>query len=204
MTDIVERMIRIADASKRDDGTDIPLGQQCREAASEIERLRAHHPNPADYRYWEGRYRDEAAANGELVAEIERLRSALSAEREECAKLNWISEGDDLPPIAQPVLLCVPRQHEEFWDLRVACILVRHEGVVPIPVKAGSTWPTNYYWGSPARSTSNETRLVTGNAWWAFYDAINLPPRALHSRMGPRSDRVILQDGDVWVDQGRD
>ena len=31
------------------------------EAADEIERLLRHHPNPADYRYWEGRYRDAAA-----------------------------------------------------------------------------------------------------------------------------------------------
>ncbi len=41
MGDIVERLTRIADASRREDGTDIPLGEQCREAASEIKRLRA-------------------------------------------------------------------------------------------------------------------------------------------------------------------
>lgn len=40
MTDtLVGRLIRIADASRREDGTDIPLGEQCREAAAEIERL---------------------------------------------------------------------------------------------------------------------------------------------------------------------
>lgn len=38
------------------------------EAADEIERLMSHHPNPADYRYWEGRYRDEAEKNKKLVA----------------------------------------------------------------------------------------------------------------------------------------
>ena len=39
--DIVERLIKIADASRREDGTDIPLGEHLREAAAEIERLRA-------------------------------------------------------------------------------------------------------------------------------------------------------------------
>jgi hypothetical protein len=53
MADIVEKMVRTADASRREDGSDTPLGDQCREAASEIERL----------------------------------RSALAAEREECAKV---------------------------------------------------------------------------------------------------------------------
>jgi hypothetical protein len=38
--DIVTKLRNIADASRREDGTDIPLGEQCREAADEIERLR--------------------------------------------------------------------------------------------------------------------------------------------------------------------
>ena len=42
------------------------------EAADEIERLQRNHPNPADHRYWEGRYRDEKA-------EVERLRAVLDA-----------------------------------------------------------------------------------------------------------------------------
>jgi|AKVG01.1.fsa_nt_gi hypothetical protein len=44
-----------------------------------------HHPNPADHRYWEGRYRDEVAENRELQAklcnaetELARLRTALN------------------------------------------------------------------------------------------------------------------------------
>lgn len=73
------------------------------EAASEIERLRSHSPNPADHRYWEGRYRDEAAEVDRLKAEVERLRSALAAEREECAKVaealdayrNYIDASDE-------------------------------------------------------------------------------------------------------------
>ena len=47
MIDIVSDLLSIADASRRQDGSDIPLGQQLREAASrisqqdaEIERLR--------------------------------------------------------------------------------------------------------------------------------------------------------------------
>lgn len=38
---IVERLTRIADASRRDDGSDIPLGEQCREAATIISELQA-------------------------------------------------------------------------------------------------------------------------------------------------------------------
>jgi hypothetical protein len=38
--DIVRKLENIADASLRVDGTDMPLGEQCREAAREIERLR--------------------------------------------------------------------------------------------------------------------------------------------------------------------
>lgn len=41
MSDIVERLVKIADASRRADGSDIPLGAEVREAAAEIERLRA-------------------------------------------------------------------------------------------------------------------------------------------------------------------
>jgi hypothetical protein len=40
MSDIAADLVKIADASRRADGTDIPLGEQCREAAAEIERLR--------------------------------------------------------------------------------------------------------------------------------------------------------------------
>lgn len=112
--------------------------------------------------------------------------------------MHWISEGDALPKIGQPVLLCSPRQHAEFWDMRVACILVRHEGVVPLPVPSGSEWPIQYYWGSP-RGDDRGYPLITGNSWWASFDGINLPPRAIHRHMGPRNDHVILQDGDVWI-----
>lgn len=41
MMDITQKLENIADASMRIDGTDCPLGEQCREASSEIERLRA-------------------------------------------------------------------------------------------------------------------------------------------------------------------
>lgn len=38
--ELVERLRKIADASRRADGTDIPLGQELREAADAIERLK--------------------------------------------------------------------------------------------------------------------------------------------------------------------
>ena len=42
---------------------------------AECERLTA---NPADHRYWEGRYRDEATENTQLWVEREKLRDILS------------------------------------------------------------------------------------------------------------------------------
>jgi len=41
MIDIVERLTREADAARRADGTDSPLGDDLRQAAAEITRLRA-------------------------------------------------------------------------------------------------------------------------------------------------------------------
>ncbi|MDO6966929.1 hypothetical protein [Rhizobium alvei] len=41
MSDIVERLTMIADACKRPDGSDIPLGLELREAANEITALRS-------------------------------------------------------------------------------------------------------------------------------------------------------------------
>jgi hypothetical protein len=40
LTDIVERLIKTANAGRREDGTDIPLTAEIREAASEITSLR--------------------------------------------------------------------------------------------------------------------------------------------------------------------
>lgn len=112
--------------------------------------------------------------------------------------MRWISEGEDLPKIGQRILLCSPRQHAEFWDMSVMCLMVDYDGVVPLPVKAGGEWPTRYFWGDPYYGRQH-CKLITGNAWWSTFEGIELPPRALHRYMGPRNDHVIVQDGDVWV-----
>jgi len=93
--------------------------------------------------------------------------------------IEWISEGTKLPRIGQTVLLLTPRQAGEFWDLHIACLLARHEGVTPRPVSAGGPWPTDYYWGNP--KVAQDTRLITGNGWWASVAGIPLPPQALHA-----------------------
>jgi len=51
------------------------------------ETLRRVHPNPADYRYWEGRYRDEAARAEALQQENEKLKA-------EMASGSWFKEAD--------------------------------------------------------------------------------------------------------------
>jgi hypothetical protein len=113
--------------------------------------------------------------------------------------LNWISEAEKLPIIAQHVLLAVPRQVGEFWDLKMAQLLVAHEDVVPLPVAKGSRWPSQWYWDS-SRGGDRYVTLVTGNAWWALLNEINLPPGAEH-----RSERgyyYIAQPLPVFVTQG--
>lgn len=111
--------------------------------------------------------------------------------------MKWISEAEKLPPIAQKVLLAVPRQFGEFWDLKVAQLLVRHEDVSPRPVAKGSRWPTEWYWDSS--QCGRDTTLVTGNSWWALMDDIPLPPGAEHA--AARGFHYIIQPMPVFVSQ---
>lgn len=106
--------------------------------------------------------------------------------------MKWISEAEQLPPVAQKVLLAVPRQGGEFWDLKVAQLLIQNEDVTPRPVPPGSRWPTEWYWNS-----GRDTTLVTGNSWWALMDDIPLPPGAQH--MTERGFHYIAQPEPVFV-----
>lgn len=115
--------------------------------------------------------------------------------------IEWISEADALPMIAQRVLYMSPRQSGEFWDTQVARLLCRHEAVVPMPVKPGGEWPTSYYWSLDHWGKDNS--IVTGNGYWAYMDGIALPPGAEHKVLGPRNDRLIVQIGDQFIPQGR-
>lgn len=47
--ELVERLRKIADASRRADGTDIPLGQELRSAADAIERLERERDEAIEY-----------------------------------------------------------------------------------------------------------------------------------------------------------
>lgn len=96
--------------------------------------------------------------------------------------LKWISETEELPPVAQPVLLLSPRQFDELWDMHVARLLIQHEDVIPRPVPKGTQWPTTYYWGTG--QGGKDTHLITGNSWWASYRDLPLPLGAEH-----RADR---------------
>lgn len=111
--------------------------------------------------------------------------------------LTWISETERLPPVAQKVLLAVPRQCGEFWDLNVAQILIRHEGVMPKPIAKGDRWPVDYYWSRDKR----DTILITGNAWWALTDKIPLPPGAEH--MTERGFHYVAQPSPVFISQSK-
>jgi hypothetical protein len=109
--------------------------------------------------------------------------------------IKWTSEADELPKVAQKVLLATPRQDGEFWDLQVAQILIRHEGVVPQPVTKGGRWATDYYWGYD----KDGMKLVTGNAWWAPLDTIPLPPGAEHKF--ERGYHYVSQPAPIFVAQ---
>lgn len=113
--------------------------------------------------------------------------------------MNWISEAEQLPPIAQHVLLIHPRQAGEFWDMYVAQLLVQYEGVAPRPVPKGSKWPSAYYWQT-GRNRDNML-LVTGNSYWALFDGLPLPPGAKH--VTDREFHYIAQSDPVWVGQSR-
>src|SRR5262245_54211539 len=93
--------------------------------------------------------------------------------------IRWISEGQRLPPIGLSVFVAHPRQSGEFWDIKVQCLLCRHEDVIPKPIKAGSRWPTDYYWRG-IRAGRDDVHLVTGNSYWALMNEIPLPPGAMH------------------------
>lgn len=109
--------------------------------------------------------------------------------------LNWISEAERLPKVAQSVLLLTPRQAGEWWDISVARILIQHEGVTPMPVNAGAKWPTSYWWSRFHRDTC----LVTGNAFWASLEHINLPLGAEHHFLNGFSN--IKQVGNCFIPQ---
>ena len=116
--------------------------------------------------------------------------------------LTWISESERLPMVAQTVLLAMPRQHEEFWDICTARILVRHEAVMPLPVRAGTDWPTDYWWApSHGRAVLDRPTFVSGNNWWAAMDALPLPPGAEH-RHGMRG-HYIVQPVNIWIGKAK-
>lgn len=114
--------------------------------------------------------------------------------------MKWISEAEQLPPIAQNVLLAVPRQFVEFWDLTTAKLLVQYEGVTPLPISKGQKWPTTYWWErNHGGSIKRHPCLITGNAWWTLLDAIPLPPGAEHRT--ERGHHYIAQPSPVFVMQ---
>lgn len=113
--------------------------------------------------------------------------------------IKWISESEALPRVAQPVFFMAPKQADNHWTISVACILIRYEEVHPHPVKPGSRWPIEFWWGRPRGS--DLVSLVTGNGWWAAMDDIPLPPGAEHRT--ERGYHFIAQPEDVFVGQGK-
>jgi hypothetical protein len=116
--------------------------------------------------------------------------------------LEWISEAEALPPIAEKVLLAHPRQSGEVWDIETARLLARHEDVRPLPIQPGGQWPTDFYW---SRCEHGSTILVTGNGWWARLDRIVLPPGAeqAYGPAGLGGGHYVRQIGAVFIPQGR-
>ena len=115
----------------------------------------------------------------------------------EMGLLLWISEAEALPRIAQHVLFAVPRQMGEFWDISVARLLARHEAVLPIPIKRGDRWASDYYWNRD--HFGRDSCLVTGNGWWASMVDLPLPPGAEHEHI--RGFDCITQPKDIWIGQ---
>ncbi|MBL4838151.1 MAG: hypothetical protein JKY34_11305 [Kordiimonadaceae bacterium] len=113
--------------------------------------------------------------------------------------LNWISEAEKLPVIGQSILLMTPRQSGQWWDTKVAQILVRHEDVIPNPVIArNSSWPTEYWWASGERYS--DTTLITGNGYWASMEDLPLPPGAVPYFEGDY--HAVKQIGECFITKG--
>lgn len=111
--------------------------------------------------------------------------------------LEWINEGERLPPVGQKVFLAVPSQGADYWTLHVAQLLIRHEDVKPRPISAGGEWPTEYFWGVSRQP--GDAVLVTGNGWWASFRDIPLPPLAEHAI--DREFNYVRQTKYAWVDR---
>lgn len=86
--------------------------------------------------------------------------------------IEWISEAGRLPKIGQTVLLLIPRQHEEFADLKVVFLTAHHEGVVSRQVKNREEMPKSFCWRA---QHGDDISLVTGRNFWAPISSINLP-----------------------------
>lgn len=112
--------------------------------------------------------------------------------------MHWQSERDALPRIGERVLLLVPRQGGEWWDMSVAWLAVDYDGVVPHPVAPGSRWPRDFWWH--ATPDHRHPVLVTGNAYWCSLGELPLPPGATHV-WGPRGEHAIAQPTLIWVGQ---
>src|SRR5687767_10810234 len=87
LIDIVKRLIAIADASLRQDGTDIPLGSECREAATTIERLTKENAELIhDNRCYVEHASELATENDALRSELAKARKALTIAQ---GRLRW-------------------------------------------------------------------------------------------------------------------
>lgn len=113
--------------------------------------------------------------------------------------LEWISESEQLPLVGETILLATPRQFDVFWDIRTAWLSVRHEDVLPVPVKPGGRWPVDYSWRL-GNSRDAGIVIVSGNSWWSRLDQISLPPGANHRIVN--GYHCIEQLGSVFIPKG--
>lgn len=90
--------------------------------------------------------------------------------------IDWKSESECLPRAGQSVLVLAPRLDGEWWDLGVARLAVRDDGVELRPVPEGGKRPTAFWWDGGR----GNVRLVTGEAFWACTSGLNLPAGAEH------------------------
>lgn len=74
----------------------------------------------------------------------------------------WHKVEQRLPPVGRPVLVASLR--DDGWCVRSACLLVRHEGVSPMPERVAER-PTDFWFDAPRGQ--NDTRLVRPGMMWA-------------------------------------
>lgn len=76
----------------------------------------------------------------------------------------WIDVEKELPEVGTDVLVASHDNLRGGWRVATACLLIRHEGVLPRPELVKSR-PVEFYFDAPR---GNDMRLLRPGMFWAI------------------------------------